>query len=48
MVSSLSSLVNNLAEGIHKNKCKYNAMSFAELNTDISTALTKFTDDLIE
>ena len=23
MVSSLSNLVNNLAEGIHKNKCKY-------------------------
>ena len=48
MASSLLSLVNNLAEGINKNKCKYDTMNFAELNTDISTVFRNFTDDFIE
>ena len=42
MASSLSSFVNNLAEGIHKIKCKYKhndkKCELAELNTKIATA----------
>ena len=42
MVSSLSNLFNDLAEGIHKIKCKYGHndknMKLAELNTKLVTA----------
>ena len=36
MASSLSNLVNNLAEGIHKMKCKYKQWSLAESNIKIA------------
>ena len=42
MASSLSNLVNNLSEGIHKIKCKfwhnYKNFKHAELNISIATA----------
>ena len=42
MASSLSNLVNNLPEEIHKDKCKYGHdeknVKFAELHTKIATA----------
>ena len=42
MRSSLSNLVNNLGEGIHKIKCKYcrmiKAAKLVELNTNIGSA----------
>ena len=42
MASSLSNLVNNHSEGIHKIKCKYrhddkNKVKLAELNLNIAT-----------
>ena len=41
MASSLSNLVNNLSEGIHRIKCKFehadNAVKFVELNIRIPT-----------
>ena len=42
MASLISNLVNNLAEGIHKIKCKYRHadkknMKFVELNKKIAT-----------
>ena len=42
MASSLSNLVTNLAEGIHKIKCKYGhdykKCKFVEINVKIATA----------
>ena len=52
MASSLSNLVNNFSDRIHKIKCKYDTMTknvkFAELNINIATAFIDFKDDLIE
>ena len=53
MASSLSNLVNNLAEGIHKTKCKYNdkkgetcRIKYKDCNYFFE--YTSFKDDLIE
>ena len=44
MVSSLSNLVNNVSEGIHKIKCKHRHddknVKFAELNISIATVFS--------
>ena len=60
MVSSLSNLVNNISEGIHKIKCKYRHddknVKLAELNINIGTVFffffffefTNFRNDVIE
>ena len=58
MVSSLSNLVNNISEGIHKIKCKYRHddknVKLSELNINIGTAFffffefTNFRNDVIE
>ena len=46
MVSSLSNLVNNISEGIHKIKCKYRHddknVKLAELNINIGTVFFFF------
>ena len=48
MTSSLSNLVNNLSEGIHKIKCKYETCEIEDKNCDCFLEYTNFKDDLLE